>query len=232
MKISSTHSIIQISGIDSAEFLQGQITNDINLVSNNKFIDSAVCNVQGRVISLFMIRKYAEDFQIIVDSSLSVKLLNHLKKYAVFFKTEMNIINQLSKGLVIISDEEWEKDCIKKGRAEINDHLSEKFTPHELNYHNNEIINFQKGCFTGQEVIARMQYRGKLKFALARFGIKKSQLMERGEMLTNHAGKNIGQVIMFAGNIGLMSLKNSSNLENDIFKGNKEKVHFTNKSII
>jgi folate-binding protein YgfZ len=232
MKISSTHSIIQISGIDSAEFLQGQITNDINLVSNDKFIDSAVCNVQGRVISLFMIRKYAEDFQIIVDSSLSVKLLNHLKKYAVFFKTEMNIINELSKGLVVISDEEWEKDCIKKGRAEINDHLSEKFTPHELNYHNNEIINFQKGCFTGQEVIARMQYRGKLKFALARFGIKKSQLMERGEMLTNHAGKNIGQVIMFAGNIGLMSLKNSSNLENDIFKGNKEKVHFTNKSII
>jgi hypothetical protein len=232
MKISSTHSIIQISGIDSAEFLQGQITNDINLVSNDKFIDSAVCNVQGRVISLFMIRKYAEDFQIIVDSSLSVKLLNHLKKYAVFFKTEMNIISQLSKGLVVISDEEWEKDCIKKGRAEINDHLSEKFTPHELNYHNNEIINFQKGCFTGQEVIARMQYRGKLKFALARFGIKKSQLMERGEMLTNHAGKNIGQVIMFAGNIGLMSLKNSSNLENDIFKGNKEKVHFTNKSII
>ena len=232
MKISSTHSIIQISGIDSAEFLQGQITNDINLVSNDKFIDSAVCNVQGRVISLFMIRKYAEDFQIIVDSSLSIKLLNHLKKYAVFFKTEMNIINQLSKGLVVISDEEWKKDCIKKGRAEINDHLSEKFTPHELNYHNNEIINFQKGCFTGQEVIARMQYRGKLKFALARFGIKKSQLMERGEMLTNHAGKNIGQVIMFAGNIGLMSLKNSSNLENDIFKGNKEKVHFTNKSII
>lgn len=232
MKISSTHSIIQISGIDSAEFLQGQITNDINLVSNDKFIDSAVCNVQGRVISLFMIRKYAEDFQIIVDSSLSVKLLNHLKKYAVFFKTEMNIINQLSKGLVVISDEEWKKDCIKKGRAEINDHLSEKFTPHELNYHNNEIINFQKGCFTGQEVIARMQYRGKLKFALARFGIKKSQLMERGEMLTNHAGKNIGQVIMLAGNIGLMSLKNSSNLENDIFKGNKEKVHFTNKSII
>ena len=51
-------------------------------------------------------------------------------------------------------------------------------------------------------------------------------------MLTNHAGKNIGQVIMFAGNIGLMSLKNSSYLENDIFKGNKEKVHFTNKSII
>ena len=232
MKISSTHSIIQISGIDSAEFLQGQITNDINLVSNDKFIDSAVCNVQGRVISLFMIRKYAEDFQIIVDSSLSIKLLNHLKKYAVFFKTEMNIINQLSKGLVVISDEDWEKDCIKKGRAEINDHLSEKFTPHELNYHNNEIINFQKGCFTGQEVIARMQYRGKLKFALARFGIKKSQLMERGEMLTNHAGKNIGQVIMFAGNIGLMSLKNSSYLENDIFKGNKEKVHFTNKSII
>lgn len=232
MKISSRHSIIQISGIDSAEFLQGQITNDINLVSNDKFIDSAVCNVQGRVISLFMIRKYVEDFQIIVDSSLSIKLLNHLKKYAVFFKTEMNIINQPSKGLIVVSDEEWTKDCIKKGKAEINDDLSEKFTPHELNYHNNGIINFQKGCFTGQEVIARMQYRGKLKFALARFETYKPQLIERGEVLTNQLGKNIGQVIMFADNRGLMSLKNSSNLENDIFKENKEKINFTNKSII
>ena len=232
MKISTGHSIIQISGIDSAEFLQGQITNDINLASNDKFIDSAICNVQGRVISLFMVRKDAEGFQIIIDSSLSGKMLHHLKKYAVFFKTEMTIIDTIPKDLVLVSDQEWAKDCIEKGKVELNDDLSEKFTPHELNYHNNEIINFQKGCFTGQEVIARMHYRGKLKFALARFKTKSPSSLIRGGLLTNHMGKNIGQVLMFVKNEGLMSLKNDSHLENDIYTDEKEKINFINKSII
>ena len=57
MNISSNHSIILITGKDSVEFLQGQITNDISLLSDDNFIDSAVCNVQGRVIAFFMIKK-------------------------------------------------------------------------------------------------------------------------------------------------------------------------------
>jgi len=37
------------------------------------------------------------------------------------------------------------------------------FLPHSLNLHNLEAIDFNKGCFTGQEVIARMQYKATLK---------------------------------------------------------------------
>ena len=59
------------------------------------------------------------------------------------------------------------KFLIKKEIVEVNAHISSKFTPHELNYHNNNLIDFfSKGCFNGQEIIARMQYRGKLRFAL------------------------------------------------------------------
>ena len=36
-----------------------------------------------------------------------------------------------------------------------------KFTPHELGYHLNTRIDFEKGCYTGQEIVARMHYRAK-----------------------------------------------------------------------
>ena len=40
---------------------------------------------------------------------------------------------------------------------------SGSFTPHELNYHNAGLVHFDKGCYLGQEVVARMQHLGKLK---------------------------------------------------------------------
>jgi folate-binding protein YgfZ len=40
---------------------------------------------------------------------------------------------------------------------------TEKFLPHEINLQHLNALSFNKGCYTGQEIIARMQYRGKLK---------------------------------------------------------------------
>ncbi len=40
---------------------------------------------------------------------------------------------------------------------------SEHFLPHELNLPALNAVSFSKGCYTGQEIIARMHYRGKLK---------------------------------------------------------------------
>ncbi len=39
----------------------------------------------------------------------------------------------------------------------------EAFLPHDLNLPKLDAVDFNKGCFTGQEIIARMQYKGKLK---------------------------------------------------------------------
>ncbi|SRR5579883_1101657 len=40
---------------------------------------------------------------------------------------------------------------------------SGKFLPHEINLPQLNAVDFEKGCYTGQEIIARMHYRGKLK---------------------------------------------------------------------
>ena len=67
MNISSSDAIIQISGLDSAEFLQGQITNDVNLASSDKMLRSAICNVKGRVLAVFKILKVDADFHIFLN---------------------------------------------------------------------------------------------------------------------------------------------------------------------
>ena len=49
------------------------------------------------------------------------------------------------------------------GRAHVSAQHSEAFTPQLLNYDLSGVVNFQKGCYTGQEVVARMHYRAKAK---------------------------------------------------------------------
>jgi folate-binding protein YgfZ len=44
----------------------------------------------------------------------------------------------------------------------------EKYTPQEIHLDRHEYVSFTKGCYTGQEIVARMHYRGKMKKRLFR----------------------------------------------------------------
>ena len=60
----------------------------------------------------------------------------------------------------------WHAQDIQAGLPMVYAATSEKFLPHYLNLPVLGGVSFQKGCYTGQEIIARMQYQGKLKYAL------------------------------------------------------------------
>ncbi len=155
--MSETWSFIKISGVDASKFLQGQITIDINDVQPHSFLLAAHCNPQGRVISLFHITRFESDYYLILPTDLSDIAFNAFKKYAVFFKLTMTKENCLPFSLPTnIGD-------IKNGIPQIHAVTSAMFLPHELNLPELNAVNFNKGCYTGQEIIARMHYRGKLK---------------------------------------------------------------------
>ena len=228
MNISSSDSIIQISGVDSAEFLQGQITNDINFVSDNKILTSAICNVKGRVLAVFRILRISSGFLIFVNKSVAEKFKTHLEKYAVFFKTKIEFIDKAIDGIEIISESDWKLNCIERGFVEITESISEVFTPHELNYQNLGLINFEKGCFTGQEVIARMHYRGKLKFSLAKFSVDERNLLKELDFIFNKDGKKLGQVVLEEKNEGIVTLKDKLSTEKDFIDENLKNINFLN----
>lgn len=59
------------------------------------------------------------------------------------------------------NESDWRLEDIRAGIVHVTAERSEQYTPQVLNYDLDGTINFRKGCYTGQEVVARMHYRGK-----------------------------------------------------------------------
>jgi len=60
--------------------------------------------------------------------------------------------------------------CIANSIAEVELKTSEKFVPQLLNLDVDEVgVNFTKGCYPGQEVVARLHYLGKSKRRMRQF---------------------------------------------------------------
>jgi folate-binding protein YgfZ len=80
------------------------------------------------------------------------------------------------------SQDYWDKACIESFLPEINSTTTETFVPQMLNLDINEIgVNFSKGCFPGQEVVARLHYLGKVKRRL--FAFKSDSPLRIGDTL-------------------------------------------------
>ena len=55
MDISSSHKIIRIQGKDSLEFLQGQLSNDLELIEKEELQKNVICSTKGRIIALLWV---------------------------------------------------------------------------------------------------------------------------------------------------------------------------------
>lgn len=70
---------------------------------------------------------------------------------------------------------EWMKACIETSLPEVYSATAELFVPQMLNLDIDEVgVNFSKGCYPGQEVVARLHYLGKAKRRLFAFRLQQS----------------------------------------------------------
>lgn len=69
----------------------------------------------------------------------------------------------LTGAAVPVSGEAWRRTEVLAGIPRIVPGTSEHFVPQMLNFESVDGVNFRKGCYPGQEVVARSQYLGKLK---------------------------------------------------------------------
>lgn len=107
---------------------------------------------------------------------------------------------EIEKLITTVSEQHTHWKCldILKGIPYIYLETSGKFLPHELNLDKLNAISFNKGCYTGQEIIARMHYRGKLKSHLYVATINSTASPKPGESVfclqDNHA-RNAGTIV-------------------------------------
>ena len=96
----------------------------------------------------------------------------------------------------------WSLLDIRAGVAEIGDATADAFIPQMLNLDHLGAVSFSKGCYTGQEIVARTQYLGKLKRHLHRAVLESPQCPQPGSTLyardNGQGGAEVGQVVTAA----------------------------------
>jgi len=196
----SGRALFKISGSEAESFLQAQLSNDINKLNDSSVQLNAYCQHQGRIIALFWVMRFGDDFLISFPLELSSIIKTRLQMFVLMSDVviedvsneyeQIGIIDDPNNDFYLInerlslmistneslehygfnSEDYWKKICIDLALPEIYLSTSEKFVPQMLNLDINEFgVNFSKGCYPGQEVVARLHYLGKSKRRLYAF---------------------------------------------------------------
>ena len=89
-----------------------------------------------------------------------------------------------------VSRRHWHLQDIANGIPHVYASTSEQFVAQMLNLDVLDAISFTKGCYTGQEVIARAHYRGRVKRRMQRFRTTSAALLAPNETGTLRDGRN------------------------------------------
>lgn len=91
----------------------------------------------------------------------------------------------------------WRTQSLNQGQVEIHPESSELFLPHRLDLHLKGYLNFNKGCYRGQEIIARTHYRATLKHTLKQFTVHTTEPLHIGMKLLSLEGIEVGELVDF-----------------------------------
>ncbi|MBN7798185.1 YgfZ/GcvT domain-containing protein [Parahaliea mediterranea] len=227
--------LLQVSGADAANFLQGQATCDVREVDARRARPGAWCTPQGRVLADFLLLQLGPGhYGLRLRADIAEATAARLGKYIVFSKAELApagdwrvfgcwgagagdtllpLVGELPRerhdcvggeGFHLVqvdeggaqfelyldtaaradlpraladtaqagSADDWRALEIARGIGRVEAATVESFLPQALNYDLCDFVSFRKGCYTGQEVVARLHYRGqsKRRMYIARVG--------------------------------------------------------------
>jgi folate-binding protein YgfZ len=222
--------VLRARGPDTVSFLQGQLSNDLALLSPQRSLLTGYHNPQGRVIAVLRLLQLApDDLLAVLPAELVATVAARLSRFILRAKVRLTDESQqwrirglLAPGergtdaalpaaeneaariggacvvrlahtparwlLVSPAAEEplpgsvpaadplaWQRLAVAAGEPQVYAATSEEFIAQMLNLDCLDAIAFDKGCYTGQEIIARAHYRGRVKRRMQRFVTARAQ---------------------------------------------------------
>ncbi|MEN9704440.1 MAG: hypothetical protein RLZZ393_319 [Pseudomonadota bacterium] len=183
--------VLLVAGPDSRRFLQGQLSNDLDRLDAAPGLRAGLHTPQGRVIAVLQLLPAGEDVLLVLPRELAPVVASHLRRYILRAKVRIEDLSDrqpvcgIEAGNVRIltatpatdaaapdrtgSAEAWHARDIALGLPQVYAATSGTFIAQMLNLDHVEGISFTKGCYTGQEIIARAHYRGRVKRRAQRF---------------------------------------------------------------
>ena len=173
MTASISFTSFQLNGVDAQKFLQGQVTLHVERLEENATRYTTICNLKGSIVfGLWLTKINNESFTIVTVADQAEELAKHIKKFGAFSKMKLEEAGPVYPSIEGIHStftttetdvQAWVLAAIQSGQAFIQAASSELFQPQELRMHQRDGIHYDKGCYLGQEVIARLWFKAKPK---------------------------------------------------------------------
>ena len=166
---------LRVAGPDAADYLQRMVSNDVEALAVGESCEALLLTAKARVIApLRVIRRAADDFLLLTDPELGEPVRTELVRMRFAAKTEIEpeeheswlvlggeeVLDERPAGDEV-EEEQLERWRIESGIPRWGREIDDRILPAEAGLDETH-ISFSKGCYPGQEAIARQRYRGKV----------------------------------------------------------------------
>lgn len=239
----SCQGLLTVSGADAETFLQGQLSNDVDRISDTRSQLTAYCSPKGRMLALFRLFKRNGDCYLLTQRERLTPVISRLQMFVLMSKAvlkdagedligigvsgpnavmlltdalgkvpeavddvcesdELSILRvpgeyprfmiygavsparklwqKLAVSAAPVGSDIWRLLDIRAGIPSVYNATADAFVPQMTNLQLLGGISFDKGCYVGQEIVARTKYLGRLKRRMYRLYFNASTLPQPG----------------------------------------------------
>lgn len=174
--------VLRAHGTDAVGFLHGQLSADLHALDEGAATFACLCNAKGGVLALLRVQRQGDGFDLVGHRALLPSVHAHLERFRLRAQVEFSLderdgVTAEGKGgspryhVGAANDaratghgaDAWKAAELAAGVCWLDEASSGAFLPQMLGFDALGAINFRKGCYPGQEVIARARYLGRIK---------------------------------------------------------------------
>jgi folate-binding protein YgfZ len=174
---------VRVAGPDAAEYLQRMVSNDVEALAVGEACPALLLTAKARVIApLVVLRRGDEDFLLLTESGLGEPVRSHLARMRL--RAQCEIEPELHEAVLVfdgdegfatdwpgarealdagleqtLSEDELELRRIESGVPRWEREIDDRILPAEAGLDETH-VSFSKGCYPGQEPVARLHFRG------------------------------------------------------------------------
>ena len=229
LKPADSRAVFRVSGSDRVDFLQGLVTNDVARLSDG-LVYSALLSPQGKYLADFFLVPGDSAILLDVKTELAGGLVKRLNLYRLradvqIEETGIQVVRGLGTGPngsfpdprhpalgwrffgdgVASDNVDWDairvEHCIPESGVEL---IPDETYILEAGFERLNGVDFRKGCYVGQEIVARMKHKTELRKGLARVAVEGSAPVGTAILA---GGKPAGMLFSQSGGHGIAHLR-------------------------
>ena len=190
--------VIRATGPDAVSFLQGQLSQDVDSLAIGERSWTFLLEPQGKVVAFLRVERTADDAVELATDAPSADVIQRLERYKLRVKATIEVV---AEGAVSPEEDEARIAAGVPGHADISGRIPGEtgLVPFA--------VSFTKGCYTGQELVARVDSRGNNVPRLLRHVAAQAPL-HPGDAISVD-GQVLGEITSAAGTAAIASVHRS-----------------------